>query len=74
MIDTGTTLIMAARMLKENGASSVHALISHGSHFVLLIVWINQLTQSTLPVRFLGLLSEANMSIIEELPIEQLVV
>ncbi|KAI0314503.1 phosphoribosyl pyrophosphokinase [Amylostereum chailletii] len=30
MIDTGNTLSMAARSLKDNGASAVHALVSHG--------------------------------------------
>ena len=30
MIDTGTTLTLAARTLHEKGAKSVHALISHG--------------------------------------------
>ena len=30
MIDTGNTLALAARTLKEKGAKSVHALISHG--------------------------------------------
>ncbi|KIY64020.1 phosphoribosyl pyrophosphokinase [Cylindrobasidium torrendii FP15055 ss-10] len=30
MIDTGVTLAMAAKTLKEKGARSVHALISHG--------------------------------------------
>ncbi|KAJ8520593.1 hypothetical protein ONZ45_g2621 [Pleurotus djamor] len=50
MIDSGKTLILAARTLKEKGAKSVHALISH------------------------GLFSEADMTVIEELPLEQLVV
>ncbi|TFK45551.1 phosphoribosyl pyrophosphokinase [Heliocybe sulcata] len=50
MIDTGTTLTLAARSLKENGAQKVYALISH------------------------GLLSEVQMSLIEELPLEQLIV
>jgi len=50
MIDTGSTLRLAAPLLKEKGASKVYALISH------------------------GLLSETKMSLIEELPIEQLVV
>jgi len=50
MIDTGHTLATAARSLKENGAKTVYAIISH------------------------GLLSEASMSMIQELPIEQLVV
>ncbi|TFK65712.1 phosphoribosyl pyrophosphokinase [Pluteus cervinus] len=50
MIDTGKTLTLAAQILHEKGAKSIHALISH------------------------GLLSETNMSLIEELPIKQLVV
>ncbi|KAF8801405.1 phosphoribosyl pyrophosphokinase [Phlegmacium glaucopus] len=50
MIDTGSTLMLAARTLHEKGAKSVHALISH------------------------GLLSETNMSLIDELPITELVV
>jgi len=50
MIDTGTTLTMAARTLHEKGAKAVHALISH------------------------GLLSETNMSSIDQLPIVELVV
>lgn len=33
MIDTGNTLTLAARSLKENGAKSVHALVSHGEYF-----------------------------------------
>ncbi|KAI0713627.1 phosphoribosyl pyrophosphokinase [Earliella scabrosa] len=50
MIDTGSTLALAARSLVDNGAKKVYALVSH------------------------GLLSETNMKMIEELPIEQLVV
>ncbi|KAF9533668.1 phosphoribosyl pyrophosphokinase [Crepidotus variabilis] len=50
MIDTGSTLTLAARTLREKGAKAIYALISH------------------------GLLSEANMSLIQELPIERLVV
>ncbi len=33
MIDTGTTLALAARSLKENGASRTYALVSHGGSF-----------------------------------------
>ena len=33
MIDTGTTLALAARSLKENGASKTYALVSHGGSF-----------------------------------------
>jgi len=50
MIDTGSTLILAARTLREKGAKATYALISH------------------------GLLSEVNMALINELPIERLVV
>jgi len=50
MINTGATLILAARTLHEKGAKSVHAIISH------------------------GLLSEVNMSLIDDLPIKELVV
>ncbi|ETW85167.1 hypothetical protein HETIRDRAFT_407396 [Heterobasidion irregulare TC 32-1] len=50
MIDTGNTLTLAARSLKENGAKSVHALVSH------------------------GVFSETRMSVIENLPIDTLVV
>ncbi|KAI9462543.1 phosphoribosyl pyrophosphokinase [Russula earlei] len=50
MIDTGSTLTLAARSLKENGASKTYALVSH------------------------GLFSEASMSVIENLPLETLVV
>ncbi|KAH9992481.1 phosphoribosyl pyrophosphokinase [Russula vinacea] len=50
MIDTGTTLSLAARSLKENGASRTYALVSH------------------------GLFSEVSMNVIENLPLETLVV
>jgi ribose-phosphate pyrophosphokinase len=50
MIDTGTTLTLAARSLKENGALRTYALVSH------------------------GLFSEASMNVIEDLPLETLVV
>ena len=50
MIDTGSTLTLAARTLHENGAKDIYALVSH------------------------GLLSEVNMSLIEDLPIKLLVV
>jgi len=30
MIDTGSTLLLAAKALKENGAKSIYALVSHG--------------------------------------------
>ncbi|KAI0046924.1 phosphoribosyl pyrophosphokinase [Auriscalpium vulgare] len=50
MIDTGKTLTLAARSLKENGAKAVHALISH------------------------GLFSEISMGVIDNLPLDTLVV
>lgn len=31
MIDSGNTLVLAAKTLKENGAKAVYALISHGT-------------------------------------------
>lgn len=30
MIDTGKTVMLATRSLKENGAAAIHVLISHG--------------------------------------------
>jgi ribose-phosphate pyrophosphokinase len=44
MIDTGTTLTLAARSLKENGALRTYALVSHGESFhpvsfLLLTKW-----------------------------------
>ncbi|KAI0263744.1 phosphoribosyl pyrophosphokinase [Gloeopeniophorella convolvens] len=50
MIDTGTTLSLAARSLKENGALRTIALVSH------------------------GLFSETRMSLLENLPLDTLVV
>lgn len=66
MIDTGTTLALAARSLKENGAARTYALVSHG-------------TSAYLPPFFsgsqgAGLFSEASMNVIESLPLETLVV
>ena len=66
MIDTGTTLTLAARSLKENGALRTYALVSHGG--ILL-------SRSRPPTdRVVGLLSEASMNVIEDLPLETLVV
>ena len=66
MIDTGTTLTLAARSLKENGALRAYALVSHG--WALL----------SFPLSFadsvVGLFSEASMNVIENLPLETLVV
>lgn len=67
MINTGATLILAARTLHEKGAKSVHVIISHGMCHSFLTYHTNLSQQ-------LGLLSEANMSLIEELPITELVV
>ena len=68
MIDSGNTLMMAARTLKEKGAKSVHALISHGMRSswrcVPLFIFMC----------FLGLLSETNLSLVEQLPLKELVV
>lgn len=50
MIDTGKTLMLAAKTLHEKGAKSIHTLVSH------------------------GLLSEMNISLINDLPIIELVV
>ncbi|KAJ7029984.1 phosphoribosyltransferase-like protein [Mycena alexandri] len=50
MIDTGSTLTLAANTLHEKGAKAVYVLISH------------------------GLLSEANLSLVDQLPIVELVV
>ena len=36
MIDSGNTLALAARSLRDNGAKKVYALISHGARFSLL--------------------------------------
>ena len=71
MIDTGRTLAIAAKSLKEHGAQSVYAVISHGSYSVTPFLSVQSLT---LPVSCSGLLSELKLSMIEELPIEQLVV
>lgn len=38
MIDTGKTLALAAKTLKEKGAKSVHAIISHGMFNPLHII------------------------------------
>lgn len=67
MIDTGTTLGLAARSLNENGATRTYALVSHGT------------SPSHLPLFFggsqgAGLFSEASMNVIDDLPLETLVV
>ncbi|KAG6888062.1 hypothetical protein C0992_009753, partial [Termitomyces sp. T32_za158] len=67
MIDTATTLSLAARTLHDKGAKAVHALISHGSIFPNLLPCITHHSDS-------GLFSETNMSLIEALPLNELVV
>lgn len=68
MIDSGTTLTLAARTLQEKGAKAVYALISHGDYSRLFrIKWVIETAIS-------GLLSETNVSLIDDLPIVQLVV
>ncbi len=67
MIDTGTTLALAARSLKENGALRTYALVSHGASPRASPATFNR-SQAT------GLFSEASMSVIENLPLEKLVV
>ncbi|KAG6898764.1 hypothetical protein C0993_004469 [Termitomyces sp. T159_Od127] len=68
MIDTATTLALAARTLHDKGAKAVHALISHGS--------ISLISSSASLILYLesGLFSETNMSLIEALPLNELVV
>lgn len=68
MIDSGTTLTLAARTLQEKGAKAVYALISHGDYSRLFRI------ESVIETAISGLLSEANVSLIDELPIVQLVV
>ena len=68
MIDSGTTLTLAARTLQEKGAKAVYALISHGDYSRLFrFKWV-------IETAILGLLSETNVSLIDDLPIVQLVV
>jgi len=66
MIDTGKTLALAARSLKDNGAVRTYALVSHGTSAYLPLFFSG--SQSA------GLFSEASMNVIESLPLETLVV
>jgi hypothetical protein len=66
MIDTGQTLSLAARTLKENGARAVHACISHGEFYCLLVKRLSNMA--------IALLSETNIRLIETLPLDSLVV
>lgn len=68
MIDSGTTLCLAARELHEKGAKSIHAVITHGASNH------PQPCSHTNGIPDLGLLSEANLSIVQDLPIDRLVV
>lgn len=74
MIDTGHTLALAAPLLKEKGATKVYALISHGEHRVVLIVFLLLVLICCSPRTIIGLLSDVKMSVIQDLPIESLVV
>lgn len=38
MIDSGTTLTLAARTLQEKGAKAVYALISHGDYSLFFVL------------------------------------
>jgi ribose-phosphate pyrophosphokinase len=67
MIDTGTTLALAARSLKENGASRTYALVSHGAYHPHLLLPLNC-------SQLAGLFSEMSVNAIENLPLETLVV
>jgi ribose-phosphate pyrophosphokinase len=67
MIDTGTTLALAARSLKENGASTTYALVSHGMSPLHLPLYFGC-------SRAAGLFSEMSMNVVENLPLETLVV
>jgi hypothetical protein len=64
MIDTGHTLTLAANTLHEKGAKAVHVLISHGAS-------VADACYPFSPV--LGLLSETNLTLIDQLPIVELV-
>lgn len=66
MIDSGNTLTMAARSLKENGASAIHALISHGKSVLV--------PRQVDAYGAVGLFSEARMDILQDLPLDSLVV
>jgi ribose-phosphate pyrophosphokinase len=68
MIDSGSTLSLATMTLHERGAKTIYALVSHGK------LCGEPHTACTVFMLSTGLLSEANMSKIEELPIQQLVV
>ncbi|KIK59134.1 hypothetical protein GYMLUDRAFT_262213 [Collybiopsis luxurians FD-317 M1] len=72
MIDTGATLSLATRTLHEKGAKSIHALITHGKFYSSLCSPLPLLM--TPPIFPAGLLSLTNMSMIETLPLDHLVV
>lgn len=49
MIDSGSTLALAAKSLKENGASKIYAVISHGEPFLVLSVHLELFWLSDVP-------------------------
>lgn len=68
MIDTGSTIAMAAKTLKDNGAGKIYCLISHGQSPIEIPCMVSNYSY------LVGLLAEANMATIAALPIERLVV
>ena len=54
MINTGATLILAARTLHEKGAKSVHAVISHGMSQLSVLVLHLPLTYHYIRASFGG--------------------
>ncbi|KAI6140080.1 phosphoribosyltransferase-like protein [Pisolithus thermaeus] len=66
MIDTGSTLTLAARTLHDKGAKTIHVLISHGSCL--------RTDDEIVADSMAGLFAEADMTALEQLPIEELVV
>ncbi len=49
MIDSGSTLALAAKSLKENGASKIYAVISHGRPFIVLCVQLELFRLNDVP-------------------------
>lgn len=41
MIDTGNTLVLAAKSLKENGAKKIYAIISHGVSHIYRVTHVS---------------------------------
>lgn len=67
MIDTGHTVRLAAQVLRENGASEVYALISHGETLLLSELKI-------MLIHTIGLLSDTTMENLKDLPVQKLIV